>query len=559
MRTWNIGNTTVRNPQRIGEALLLFVRKMSGRPFAKDQQLEFQGELIDAGLIDSARRDGDDGARKFAGAFKQLGFITDWSRGKIWTVTDVGENYLAHPETEDYTFLRQLLKYQLPSPLEESRTRGFAVRPFRLLLKILLKAHEENLVGLTKFEIGLFVITLTTENEKAFEQAISDIKEFRKRYENIIGKVKKNRFAHELFKEKAAVVGLVPGTLLDYADSNARYASMSGLLTLKGNKLVVAEARKPLIAAILVDQTTLLANDEYLPVFYDPTLPLLPTDNAGFLDTETFALWAKVKQISDEIKEPIAVPAPIAGSSFLELQAAERRLREELVRIREIKFYREQKLDKSLDEIEQLLEDVRDNNLVGGQFYAPAFFEWAIWRLFLAINDLEGEISKTRGFKVDEDIRPIHHAKGGAADLTFTYADFKLVCEMTLSSGSRQFAMEGEPVTRHVFKAIEESGGKAVYGLFVARRLDPNTVDAFHNARYWRNWEVSVSTPVVAINIDQALTLLRRVKNSKGLSAEGFRKILDEILKLQLDSENGSVWYKNYSDYYRIKFTDSKN
>jgi hypothetical protein len=154
MKTWNIGNTTVRNPQRIGEALRLFTRKMSGRPFTRTEQIEFQGELIDAGLIDSDRRDGDDGARKFASAFKQLGFITDWSRGKAWTVTDVGKNYLAHPETEDYTFLRQLLKYQLPSPLEESRTKGFAVRPFRLLLKFLLRAHDEKLVGLTKFDIG---------------------------------------------------------------------------------------------------------------------------------------------------------------------------------------------------------------------------------------------------------------------------------------------------------------------------------------------------------------------------------------------------------------------
>jgi hypothetical protein len=87
MKTWNIGNTTVRNPQRLREALQLFRTKMGGRPFRKAEQIEFQGAMIDAGLVDSTRYGGDDGGRKFASAFKQLGFITDWSKGQLWQMT----------------------------------------------------------------------------------------------------------------------------------------------------------------------------------------------------------------------------------------------------------------------------------------------------------------------------------------------------------------------------------------------------------------------------------------------------------------------------------------
>jgi hypothetical protein len=91
MRIWNMGNTTARNPLRLREALQLFVARMSGRPFRKQEQLEFQNAMIDAGLVESERREeGDDGGRKFASAFKQLGFVEDWSRGRNWEVTPVG-------------------------------------------------------------------------------------------------------------------------------------------------------------------------------------------------------------------------------------------------------------------------------------------------------------------------------------------------------------------------------------------------------------------------------------------------------------------------------------
>ncbi|MGB7924102.1 MAG: AlwI family type II restriction endonuclease [Pyrinomonadaceae bacterium] len=549
MQTWNIGNTTVRNPARLHEALKLFVLKMGGRPFRKPEQIEFQGELIDAGLVDSSRRGGDDGARKFASAFKQLGFITDWSRGKPWTVTPVGANYIAHPEIEATIFLRQLLKYQLPSPLEESRTEGFRLRPFRLLLRFLKRAHDDGLVGLTKFEVSLFVITMLTEDKQEFETAIIDIINFRGEYNARVGKVVKNRFAYEALNQIATRRGLKPGTLLDYADSNSRYALMSGLLTLKGNKLTVSEARLPLINAILADGTQLVPDDEYLTFFYDPLLPQLPTDNPVFLSSEIRQLEEALATIAADLGEPITIRPAQPDPSLIQLQAYEQQLRNEMIRVREIQFYRNQRSSSALDEIEELLEDIRDNNLVGGQFYAPAFFEWAIWRLFLAINDLVGPVSATRGFKVDEDIRPIHHAKGGAADLTFTYSDFKVVCEMTLLTGSQQFAREGEPVTRHVFKAVEASGDNPVYGLFIAKKLDPNTVDAFHNAKYWKDWNRSVFTPVVALEINHILALVNRIRQ-RPIAVTEMRELFDGILLLQANYDNGPAWFNAYAQQY---------
>lgn len=554
MKTWNIGNTTVRNPYRLREALQLFRKNMSGRPFRREEQQEFLNELVRAGLVDSGRAvEGDDGGRKFASAFKQLGFITDWLRGRAWEMTPVGTMLIEHPELEEAIFLRQLLKYQIPSPLENrSDVVDFHVRPYRLLLRFLKRIREEELKGLTKFEIALYVINILDEDDHAlFEEAIESIKIFRSRYNALEGKVRKNKFAHKRLAEVAEEVHLKPGTLLDYADSNGRYALITGLLTTQGNKLVLSETRLPIVEAILSDSATFIPDSQYLELFYSPNVPLLPTDDLQFLKSEIVSLEQQLVQIATATGESARLPGEPTEVTISELQAYEIRLRDRLRDVREIHFYRNQRSGSALREIEDLLEDLNTGTRVffGGSDYAPAFLEWTIWRLFLAVNEIVGPINKTRGFKIDDDINPIHHAKGGDADLTFTYNDFKLVCEMTLMSGSRQFAAEGEPVTRHVSKAIEGSDGIPVYGLFIAKKLDPNTVDAFYKARYWKTFERFVSTPVVALEIGQILRLLSRIK-AQEVTATDIRALFDRILLLQDTYSHGPAWYKAYSALY---------
>ncbi len=558
MQIWNMGNTTARNPLRLREALQLFVARMSGRPFRKQEQLEFQNAMIDAGLVESERREeGDDGGRKFASAFKQLGFVEDWSYGRSWKVTPVGTLLIEHPELEETIFLRQLLKYQIQSPLEgDLRTLGFHVRPFRLLLRFLRRAYDEKLVGLTNTEIGIYVINILDEDDSiAFETAIAGIKSYRAEYNSLVGKVAKTNFAKEQLQNAAEKVRVLYGTLKDYADSNGRYALMTGLLSLRGNKLAISEARIPFVDAILLDGTTLIPGSEYLERFYDPEYPLLPTDDLVFINREIVALERRIVEIATAVGMPSTLPSKPADASLSNLQAYEIRLRERLREVREVQFYYTQRLPESLDEIEDLLGSISDGGFAS---YAPAYLEWAIWRLFLAINDLVGPISDTRGFKIDEDMNPIHHARGGAADLIFSYDSFKIVCEMTLTTGSRQFAAEGEPVTRHVFKAKENSGDKAVYGLFVAKKVDPNTSDAFHNARYWRDWRTPVDTPIIALNIKQVIALIQRMRIFPVTVAE-IRELFEGILKLQKNFENGPAWYEAYVSFYERWLASSEN
>jgi ABC-type phosphate/phosphonate transport system substrate-binding protein len=112
---------------------------------------------------------------------------------------------------------------------------------------------------------------------------------------------------------------------------------------------------------------------------------------------------------------------------------------------------------------------------------------------------------------------------------------------MTLMGGSRQFAAEGEPVTRHVFKVVGESPGIPVYGLFVARDVDANTAEAFHNARYFRNWDDAVATPVVALKIDHVLALINLLK-VRPVHMSDFKILLEQMLDLQKNHACGPAW-----------------
>lgn len=68
---------------------------------------------------------------------------------------------------------------------------------------------------------------------------------------------------------------------------------------------------------------------------------------------------------------------------------------------------------------------------------------------------------------------PVGTAPGNRPDLIAEFRNFVIVIEVTLSESSRQEAMEGEPVRRHVADAVEKYSkqGKPVFGLFIAKIL----------------------------------------------------------------------------------------
>ena len=158
----------------------------------------------------------------------------------------------------------------------------------------------------------------------------------------------------------------------------------------------------------------------------------------------------------------------------------------------------------------------------------PAYLEWAVWRSFLAIDEIKSSIHETRRFPVDQDFKPRNTAPGGGSDLIFEFDSYVLVVEVTLTVSHRQMAVESEPVRRHTVQYKELYPDKDVYCLFIAPSVDNNVAEAFRIG-VWYDADEEQFVNIIPMNLSEFInaidTLLhKRFKNSH------FKSLLDRCL-----------------------------
>lgn len=546
---WDIGNTTVRNAERIPGALRVFADSIAGRKWDKAAQEAYWQALKDAGVIESESTDERASlGRKFYSALRQLGFI-HLAPDSTVSVTAVGDALLDSPELVESIFLRQLIKYTIPSPLEEQDLIN--LRPFYLLLRLLKEAEKAGLIGLTLDEVAAFVIPTLTDDEETIASAVSRIAAFREEYASKSGVVAKRQFAARTL-ERATPSRKRPGTLRDYADSSLRYARLSGLVTIEatGGRYVLSPSRREVIERLLADYPARPLFDSYLAELHDPEKPTLPTDDVTLAAAHVRALRKRLADVPEseallDERELVEVTGNVEQQKVVHrLEATFRSLQEE-------RFYREQATAQALTEVRQLLLDIKHRRLSASQAYAPAFLEWAIWRLFLAINEIASDISATRGFEVDEDMIPRGTARGGIPDLVFEYSDWVLVVEVTLTKSGRQEGAEGEPVRRHVAQVARDYPGKRVLCLFVAPEIALDTYNTFYNGVYFVSAEESVDTPVVALTIDDMVSLIdAMLARGEPIRNPDVKEVLTAILEIRSDFAHGPQWGASYPELF---------
>ena len=109
---------------------------------------------------------------------------------------------------------------------------------------------------------------------------------------------------------------------------------------------------------------------------------------------------------------------------------------------------------------------------------------------------------EVRGFKLDSDFMPVSAAGGGKGDLYCEFDDFTILTEVTMSTSSRQEAMEGEPVRRHVSDAVLKYE-KPVYGMFIAVRIDTNTAETFRHGIWYAKGDMKQRLDIVPLTLEQ--------------------------------------------------------
>ena len=93
--------------------------------------------------------------------------------------------------------------------------------------------------------------------------------------------------------------------------------------------------------------------------------------------------------------------------------------------------------------------------------------------------------------------------------MIFEFEDFVVVVEVTLTASSRQEAVEGEPVRRHVADLVDAYAlkGKQVFGLFLANKIDTNTAETFRSGSWYRTDDSHLKLHIVPLTLKQFTSL----------------------------------------------------
>ena len=521
---WHIGNTTVRTPYRLREALKVLeksslIGNLGGKHHGgavKEQ--EFATLLHSSGVANISRvqegKDASDVGRKWRVALCQLGFITpdrDFGTSKpAYIITTNGKRLI---ESEIITaqqecFLRSLVAYQLPNCLENKTYKFTVFSPLRFVLQVLFglnKAGHEPRISFTEF--AAFVQTKTSI--LGTDEIVNKIIEYRQNRD--LNKGNLRRFKKDLVNHIVAEIYPDAGnkdtksqTLRDYADLTLRYLKATGLFKAKGRGIVISPVRQKLCEFLSNESWEPLEDESYFPLIWEGAK--LPTDNKNEALRVIEDLANRINMMGGNVS------ATTANLSDADIEVERHRLEHDLIQREELEYARYQagQTEEISTWLRALCNNKREAKSASGELFkvpkgeAPAYLEWAVWRAFLAINSLSNQPWESRRFQVDQDFLPTGTAPGGGADMIFEFDDIVVVTEVTLTSSSRQEAAEGEPVRRHVAKYMDEyqKTGKNVYGLFLAVSIDSNTAHTFKHGDWYLKDDTKVNLDIVPIALE---------------------------------------------------------
>lgn len=524
---WHIGNTTVRTPYRLKEALRVIESSgLNGNIGGNTQENEFAVQLHLEGVLEAPRvergEDASDLGRKWRAALSQLGFITPQLTrgtasgtidkdlapatndivelsGRPYEITPNGYR-LARAElitAQQECFLRSLASYRIPSVIEQNyKTESFS--PLRFVLRIMNCLNQSGSQSSLAFqEFALFVQTSSPAD--GIENVCKQIIEFRTGRLSAKGNVR--AFDRERYEAVAKRIDREASTLDDYADLSFRYLKATGLFRNAGRGIALSPVRAQLAALLRDEDDKSLRDTEYMHSIWFGAK--LPTDDA-------ISALTVVTDLVDQLqKRGVAVDSPPAETPLPDLEVRRHEFEAMLSQLDELEFAADQA--NQVDEILAWLEAIPSRGtakLPNGETVSipkgegPAYLEWAIWRAFLAINSLKNQPWQARRFQIDQDFLPVGCAAGGGPDMVFEFEDALLVVEVTLTSSSRQEAAEGEPVRRHVAHYAEEFP-KPVFGLFIAVNIDSNTAHTFRAGDWYKPDDSKLNLDIVPMTLGE--------------------------------------------------------
>ena len=533
IKIWLVGNTGLRNPNRIQEGLAVYAKSaFVGKLHGRDNEIGFMNLLNKEGIIqnESGKDESGSHARKWRLMFAKNGYIypqvskKDGNQDDLGAMDDItpfGRTFLkadTFPAVQE-CFLRAMSVEQFEMP---DKTTYFS--PLRWMLAIMLELEKRTgSTEMSRIEFALW--GHTTNPSYDLSEVVDHILDLRQRRAKAPAK---RTFDKNEIKERGKYYDKKSENFTDYCDMNMRY------LRILAEKL----AKETATSEPLMDAYKQLCSGAPLP-----------TDNIDVAKTllEDLKKQMKERHIVYDISDlPLDTPA--------EINIARQRLEDTLAKTDEIQYANDQcnQWQEIADYMSLLIKGGgklvydEDNAIEIPKDETPAYFEWTLWRAALAIDHMVNKPYEVRGFRLDADFLPVTAAGGGKGDLYCEFEDFMILTEVTMSTSSRQEAMEGEPVRRHVSDAVLNYN-KPVYGLFLAIRIDTNTAETFRHGIWYAKGDVKQRLDIVPLSLEQFRRHFVSMFEGKQARPEHLR---DLILQCETERDNleAPAWMRFIED-----------
>lgn len=550
MRPWHLGNTTVRSPFRLRDGLIaISTSPLQGNLRGGLQQDTALRQLLgEHGIVELGEDETQSVGRKWRSALGKLGFlypvvptasgVSQDDLGPVDMITPNGWR-LIRAETVpamQECFLRALAAYYIPSPLETGYDFS-TFSPLRHTLSVMLELEQATGESRLNF-IEMALVVQLTNSDNPIADVVTQVRELRGRRESADSK---RRFDREAREAAAETHQYAAQTFNDYADTNIRYLKATGLVQGKGRGLSLTPEKHLFIEKIVQDTEIPATPLAYFTALCDGAR--LPTDNrdTAILVLNNLTEQLQTRNIPFQIRDyPLDTVHDIAIARFAV---------EELLSEHNEEFYADQQAtmwEEIAAYMDLLITGRRSRTLADGeeirilQGEAPAYFEWTLWRAFLAVDSLRNRPYQARRFKIDQDFLPVGTAPGNGPDMLFEFEHFILVVEVTLTESSRQEAAEGEPVRRHVADLVltyQAQTEKPVYGLFIANRIDSNTAETFRIGVWYTREDDRMRLDIVPLTLTQFKSFFEALFSSRQEKVGAIQALLTRCSELRPDHQ----------------------
>lgn len=528
---WLVGNTGLRNPNRIQEGFKLFANSpFVGNLHGREFEIGFMDLLNQNNIINN--KEGKDSsashARKWRLMFAKNGLIYPQVKngerqdclGKLDDITPFGKAFL---KADTQASIQEFFLRAMTVEQYESSFKGFYFSPLRWMLALLIEIEKRTgSSAINRIEFALW--GQTTNPCDSVADVVDRILDLRERR----AKCKSKRvFDKEEIAERGKLYNKKSDNFLDYSDMNIRYLCMTGMFLRKGRGFMINPS-KHILAEKLSKSTSIEGGliKQYQTLCNGASLP---TDDLEVAKNILFSLnqQAKALNITFDLSSVLL-------DSTMEVNNARMRLEELISHSNEIKYANEQcnywkeisvYMDVLIHGKDPNKYDDEEDKIVIPKDETPAYFEWTLWRAALAVDHTVNEPNKIRGFNIDSSFLPISTAGGGRPDLRIEFKKFVILTEVTMSSSSRQEAMEGEPVRRHVSDAIAEYD-KPVYGLFIANKIDTNTAETFRNGIWYTKDDKKQRLIIIPLTLEQFKRFFVALFENNRVNPEELRDLL---------------------------------